>query len=30
MPEIKLNPETAKRFIVVDLRKYYPFAPGWR
>ena len=28
MPEIKLNPETAKRFIVVDYEKYYPFAPG--
>ena len=28
MPEIKLTPEQAKRFIVVDYDKYYPFAPG--
>ena len=28
MPEIKLTPEMAKRFIVVDYEKYYPFAPG--
>ena len=28
MPEIKLTPEQAKRFIVVDYEKYYPFAPG--
>jgi glyoxylase-like metal-dependent hydrolase (beta-lactamase superfamily II) len=28
MPEIKLNPDMAKRFIVVDYEKYYPFAPG--
>src|SRR5258705_6433333 len=28
MPEIKLSPETAKRFVVVDYEKYYPFAPG--
>ena len=28
MPEIKITPETAKRFIVVDYEKYYPFAPG--
>ncbi len=28
MPEIKLTPEQASRFIVVDYDKYYPFAPG--
>lgn len=28
MPEIKLTPEQAQRFIVVDYDKYYPFAPG--
>jgi glyoxylase-like metal-dependent hydrolase (beta-lactamase superfamily II) len=28
MPEIKLSPEQARRFIVVDYDKYYPFAPG--
>src|SRR5258706_4508724 len=28
MPEIKITPETAKRFIVIDYEKYYPFAPG--
>jgi glyoxylase-like metal-dependent hydrolase (beta-lactamase superfamily II) len=28
MPEIKLTPEMAKRFIVIDYEKYYPFAPG--
>jgi glyoxylase-like metal-dependent hydrolase (beta-lactamase superfamily II) len=28
MPEIKLTPDQAKRFIVVDYDKYYPFAPG--
>jgi len=29
MPEIKLTPEQARRFIVVDYEKYYPFAPGF-
>jgi glyoxylase-like metal-dependent hydrolase (beta-lactamase superfamily II) len=28
MTEIKLTPEQAARFIVVDYEKYYPFAPG--
>jgi glyoxylase-like metal-dependent hydrolase (beta-lactamase superfamily II) len=28
MPEIKLTQEQAKRFIVVDYDRYYPFAPG--
>jgi glyoxylase-like metal-dependent hydrolase (beta-lactamase superfamily II) len=28
MPEIKLTPDQAKRFIVIDYDKYYPFAPG--
>ena len=28
MPEIKLTPEQAQRFIVVDYDKYYPLAPG--
>ena len=28
MPEIKITPEVAKRFIVIDYEKYYPFAPG--
>ena len=28
MPEIKLSPEQAARFIVVDYDTYYPFAPG--
>ena len=28
MPEIKLTPDQAKRFIVVDYDKYYPAAPG--
>jgi glyoxylase-like metal-dependent hydrolase (beta-lactamase superfamily II) len=28
MPEIKLAPEQAQRFIVIDYDKYYPFAPG--
>jgi glyoxylase-like metal-dependent hydrolase (beta-lactamase superfamily II) len=28
MPEIKLTPDMAKRFIVIDYDKYYPFAPG--
>src|SRR5258706_9437134 len=28
MPEIKLTPDVAKRFIVIDYDKYYPFAPG--
>jgi len=29
MPEIKLTPEMAKRYIVVDYEKYMPFAPGF-
>ncbi len=29
MPEIKLTPEMAKRYIVVDYEKYLPFAPGF-
>jgi len=29
MPEIKLTPEAAKRYIVVDYDKYMPFAPGF-
>jgi glyoxylase-like metal-dependent hydrolase (beta-lactamase superfamily II) len=28
MPEIKLTPEMASRYIVIDYDKYYPFAPG--
>ena len=28
MPEIKLTPEMAKRYIVMDYERYYPFAPG--
>jgi glyoxylase-like metal-dependent hydrolase (beta-lactamase superfamily II) len=28
MPEIKITPDVAKRFIVIDYEKYYPFAPG--
>jgi glyoxylase-like metal-dependent hydrolase (beta-lactamase superfamily II) len=28
MPEIKLTPENAKRYIVLDYDRYYPFAPG--
>jgi glyoxylase-like metal-dependent hydrolase (beta-lactamase superfamily II) len=28
MPEIKLTPEQASHFIVIDYDKYYPFAPG--
>jgi glyoxylase-like metal-dependent hydrolase (beta-lactamase superfamily II) len=28
MPEIKLTPEMASRYIVVDYDKYLPFAPG--
>ena len=28
MPEIKLTAEAAKRYIVVDYERYYPFAPG--
>jgi len=28
MPEIKLTPEQAQHFIVIDYDKYYPFAPG--
>ena len=29
MPEIKMTPEMARRFIVVDYEKYFPFAPGF-
>src|SRR5207247_1638175 len=29
MPEIKLTPEIAQRFIVLDYEKYFPFAPGF-
>ena len=28
MPEIKITPEIASKFIVIDYDKYYPFAPG--
>jgi len=28
MPEIRLTPELAARFVVVDYDSYYPFAPG--
>jgi glyoxylase-like metal-dependent hydrolase (beta-lactamase superfamily II) len=28
MPEIKLTPETAKRYRVIDYESYFPFAPG--
>ena len=28
MPEIRLTPEMAQQFIVIDYDKYYPFAPG--
>jgi glyoxylase-like metal-dependent hydrolase (beta-lactamase superfamily II) len=28
MPEIKLTPEVAKRYIVMDYERFYPFAPG--
>jgi glyoxylase-like metal-dependent hydrolase (beta-lactamase superfamily II) len=28
MPEIRLTPEMAQHFIVIDYDKYYPFAPG--
>ena len=28
MPEIKLTPEQASRYIMIDYDKYYPFAPG--
>jgi glyoxylase-like metal-dependent hydrolase (beta-lactamase superfamily II) len=28
MPEIKLSPELARRFMVVDYSDYYPVAPG--
>lgn len=28
MPEIRLTPEMASKFIVVDYDRYYPFAPG--
>ena len=29
MPEIKMTPEMARRFIVVDYERYFPFAPGF-
>jgi glyoxylase-like metal-dependent hydrolase (beta-lactamase superfamily II) len=29
MPEIKMTPEMARRFIVLDYEKYFPFAPGF-
>lgn len=29
MPEIRLTPEMAKRYIVIDYDKYLPFAPGF-
>ena len=29
MPEIKMTPEMAKRYVVVDYEKYLPFAPGF-
>jgi glyoxylase-like metal-dependent hydrolase (beta-lactamase superfamily II) len=28
MPEIKVTPEIAGRYVVVDYEKYFPFAPG--
>jgi len=28
MPEIKLTAEAAKRYVVIDYEKYFPFAPG--
>ena len=28
MPEIRLIPEQARQFIVIDYDRYYPFAPG--
>jgi glyoxylase-like metal-dependent hydrolase (beta-lactamase superfamily II) len=28
MPEIRLSPEMARRFIVIDYDNYYPLAPG--
>ena len=28
MPEIRLTPEMAQHFIVIDYDRYYPFAPG--
>jgi glyoxylase-like metal-dependent hydrolase (beta-lactamase superfamily II) len=28
MPEIKLSPEMAKRYNIIDYEKYLPFAPG--
>jgi len=28
MPEIKITEQQAKRFIVIDYEKYFPFAPG--
>jgi glyoxylase-like metal-dependent hydrolase (beta-lactamase superfamily II) len=29
MPEIKMTPEMARRYVVVDYEKYLPFAPGF-
>jgi glyoxylase-like metal-dependent hydrolase (beta-lactamase superfamily II) len=29
MPEIRLTPELAKRYIVLDYEKYFPLAPGF-
>jgi glyoxylase-like metal-dependent hydrolase (beta-lactamase superfamily II) len=29
MPEIRLTPEMAERYIVVDYEKYFPLAPGF-
>ena len=29
MPEIKMTPEMAGRYIVIDYEKYFPFAPGF-
>ena len=28
MPEIKLTAEAARRYVVIDYEKYFPFAPG--
>ena len=29
VPEIKMTPEMARRYVVVDYEKYFPFAPGF-
>src|SRR5262245_39451399 len=29
MPEIKMTPEMARQYVVVDYEKYLPFAPGF-